>query len=344
MAIRVLVIDDSAYLRKMLSHMLRQSPLIEVVGAARDGLEGLDKVLELKPDVVTLDLNLPNLNGVEFLRAQMARQPLAVVVVSIASEDGELAGEAIELGAVEFVSKPTGLASERVLDMQRELIEKVLAAAAVPRHKLLPAAGVRAAGSVGGSPKQMERLPCQLEAVVVGMSTGGPQALRYLLDQLPEDLRVPVAVVLHMPFGYTGPFARKLDKTFALEVCEARSDLPMPAGRLILAQAGRHLRLRRSLGQVVCALDAEPSDSSHRPSVDVLFQSAAKVYGPKLLAVVMTGMGIDGTAGSACVKASGGRVLVESESSCVVYGMPRSVVEAGLADDSQPLNRSPELS
>ena len=310
--IRVLVVDDSAYLRKMFTHMLRQSPHIQVVGAARDGAEALLLVEELKPDVVTLDLHLPGLNGLEFLSRQRKLGALAVVVVSIETPDSPLAAEAAQLGAADFLSKPTGWACDRVLEMQEELIAKVLSAAPVDSR---------------------------VDAVVIGMSTGGPQALRYLLDRFPGDMPVPLAVVLHMPVGYTGPFARTLDEAYAVEVCEARTGMAMQPGRMILGRAGRQFQLCRHLDRVVCAVETE---GTQQPSADLLFQSAAELYGPRLLAVVMTGMGKDGTAGAARVKANGGRVWVESEPSCVVYGMPRSVMDAGLADDCLPLEDIPQ--
>jgi len=180
------------------------------------------------------------------------------------------------------------------------------------------------------------------EVLVLGLSTGGPQALRYLLSQFPANFPLPILAVVHMPVGYTGPFAEKLDELSALQVLEATHGLPLKPGRVILGQAGQHLLLRRRSDEVVCRLQSEPLSALHRPSVDVLFESAASVYGKGTLGVVLTGMGEDGKAGAAWIKAQGGRVLVEHESSCVVYGMPRSVVEAGLADGIFPLLELPQ--
>ncbi len=333
--IRVLVVDDSAYLRKMISHMLRSSPLLDVVGYARDGLEALERVIELRPDVVTVDLNMPLMDGAEFVREQMRREPLAVVVVSIASEEGSLAAQAMEAGAVEFVRKPTGLANEKVLEIERDLVEKVTAAGSIPRHRLRPDHPPEAPALV------TRTVSSEYEVLLLGLSTGGPQALRYLLSRFPANFPLPIAAVVHMPLGYTGPFAEKLNELSSLEVREASSGLAMLPGRVVLAQAGQHLVLRRRPDQVICNLSAQPSSSLHRPSVDVLFESAAKVYGKATLGVVLTGMGEDGKAGSAWIKAQGGTVLAEHESSCVVYGMPRSVVEAGLADGIYPLADMP---
>lgn len=330
-AARVLVVDDSAYLRKIVCQMLSESPEVEVVGTARDGGEALAKVARLQPDVITLDLHMPEMDGVAFLRELMHSDPRAVVVVSIASQDGRLAGEAAELGAIDFVRKPTSLANDQVLSIQAELIAKVQAAACIPRSRLqAPRAGDSLTVPVARG----------VDAVVLGLSTGGPNALRYVASQLPAAFPVPIAAVLHMPVGYTGPFAERLNRSCALEVLEAAPGLEWLPGRLVLARAGLHLRPVRKGSRVVCSLSSSPK-SPHTPSVDELFCGAAEVYGERLLAAVFTGMGRDGTAGAAWIKARGGRVLAEAESSCAVYGMPRSVVEAGLADGTPPLAEMP---
>lgn len=328
----MLVVDDSAYLRKVVCHMLSQSPDLEVVGTARDGVEALQKTQLLQPDVITLDLHMPEMDGVAFLLALMRRDPRPVVVVSIASQDGRLAGQAAEAGAVDFVRKPTSLANEQVLSIQAELIAKVQAAACVPRPRLL--------APRASSDKLVVPSTRSAEAVVIGLSTGGPQALRYVVSQLPGDFPVPLAVVLHMPVGYTGPFAERLNANSELEVVEAAPGLEWLPGRLILAQAGRHLRPVRRGGSVVSALERTP-ECPHIPAVDVLFQGAGDVYGGRLVAAVFTGMGRDGTTGAAWIKALGGKVAAEAESSCAVYGMPRSIIEAGLADVTAPLREMP---
>ncbi len=334
--IRVLVVDDSAYVRKVVKRMLSRSPFIEVVGTAHDGEEALRLVEELNPDVVTLDLMMPRMDGVAFLREQMARRPIPVVVVSIASEGGERALEALDAGAIEFVQKPTALATDKVFEISSELIAKVKAAAqAAPRLHTL-----RAMPSAPPEPLTLRERTGRVDVVVIGVSTGGPQALRRLIPQLPADLPVPVAIVLHMPVGYTEPYARRLDELAPLRVAEAREGDPLEPGSVLLAPAGRHLSfLRAGDGRVVAHLDARPFDTPHRPSVDVLFQSAAEVFGDRVLGVVLTGMGADGRNGAAWIKAQGGLVFTEAEESCVVYGMPRAVVEAGLSDRSLPLDQ-----
>jgi two-component system chemotaxis response regulator CheB len=333
---RVLVVDDSAYVRKVVTQMLSRSAAVEVVGTARDGREALERVEELQPDVVTCDLIMPNLDGVGFVSEQMARRPVPIVIVSVASEAGELALNALDAGAVDFIQKPTALASERLLDISDELIGKVRTAAIahlrprppfveqVPRPAPLVSRGV-------------------FDIVVVGISTGGPQALRTLLPQLPADLPVPMAIVLHMPVGFTELYARKLDELSPVKVCEASDGMELEPGVVLLAPAGRHLSLRRNdQGVVVTHLDVRPLDTPHRPSVDVLFQSAADAYHGRVLGIVMTGMGDDGREGAAWIKARGGTIVTEAEETCVVYGMPRAIVEAGLSDRTVGLDRMAE--
>jgi two-component system chemotaxis response regulator CheB len=334
--LRVLVVDDSAYVRKAIKQMLSRSPFIEVVGAARDGQEALEMVEQLRPDVVTCDLIMPVMDGVGFVREQMSRSPLPIIVVSIANESNELALTALDLGAVDFAQKPTALATEKIFEVSDELIEKVKAAAGVPVARLQT---------------MMEREPGRLAAtgssraglvdvIALGISTGGPQALKYLIPQLPADLSVPMVIVMHMPVGYTEMYAQKLNEMAALKVVEAREGEPVEPGVALIAPAGRHLTLRRQAsGTVVTHLDARPFDSPHRPSVDVMFQSAAEVFGSRTLGVVMTGMGSDGKQGAAWIKSQGGLIFTEAEQSCVVYGMPWSVVEAGLSDKSIPLEQ-----
>ena len=327
--VRVLVVDDSAYVRKVVSEMLSRSPFVEIVGVARDGAEALERAAELTPDVITCDLNMPVLDGVGFIRAQMARAPVPIVVISIAAGAGEQVLAALDAGAVDFVQKPTALATERLMEMADELVDKVKAAARSPR-RVPPAARP---APLAGHPSRGT-----FDIVVIGVSTGGPQALKQLVPSLPADFPVPIAMVMHMPLGYTEMYARKLDEMAPLTVVEAQDGTPVAGGTVLLAPAGRHLKFRRD-GQVRAHLDVLPLDTPHRPSVDALFHSAADVFGARVLGVVMTGMGSDGRDGAAWIKARGGCILTEAEESCVVYGMPRSVVEAGLSDAQVPLDQ-----
>lgn len=334
--IRVLVVDDSAYVRKVVTQMLGRSPFIEVIGVARDGAEALELAAELQPDVITCDLNMPELDGIAFVRAQMARRPVPIVIISIAAGAGEQVLAALDAGAVDFVQKPTALATERLMEMSEELLDKVKAAAGARRVAPRSADVGRAVVSAA-SPRPVRADGAEI--VVIGISTGGPQALKQLIPVLPADCRAPIAIVLHMPLGYTEMYARKLDEMSNLHVVEAGEGQTVEAGTVYLAPAGRHLTLRRDGDRVVTHLDVRPLDTPHRPAVDELFQSAAEVYGERALGIVMTGMGSDGRQGAAWIKARGGCILTEAEDSCVVYGMPRSVVEAGLSDEALPLDR-----
>jgi two-component system chemotaxis response regulator CheB len=263
----------------------------------------------------------------------MAVRPVPVVIVSIAPESSERVLNGLDAGAIDFVQKPTALATEKVYDLAEELVAKVVAAADAPVGRLREIA-----------PDSRLPMPSTQHGrygiVVIGVSTGGPQGLKSLIPRLPADFPIPLAIVLHMPIGYTEAYAKRLDEVSALTVIEAREGEPLRPGLVLVAPAGRHLTLQRNdKGEVLARLDIRPLDTSHRPSVDVLFQSAAEVYGDRTLAIVMTGMGADGRDGAAWIKARGGAVLTEAEETCVVYGMPRSVVEAGLSDESVPLDR-----
>jgi len=329
--VRVLVVDDSAYVRKMVTQMLSRSPFVEVVATAHDGLEALELAQELQPDVITCDLNMPEMGGVRFVQEQMTRRAIPIVIMSIANRAGDEVLAALDAGAIDFVQKPTALASERLLDVADELVEKVKAAARASVRRAVASAD-------RPLPVAMPRLgSTSVDIVVIGISTGGPQGLKAFIPRLPADFPVPVAIVLHMPVGYTEMYARKLDELSELHVVEAQEGDEIVAGRVYVAQAGRHLTFRRIDHRVVAHLDLRPLDTPHRPAVDMLFQSAADVYGARTLGVVMTGMGSDGREGAAWIKARGGRILTEAEESCVVYGMPRSVIEAGLSDSSVTL-------
>jgi two-component system chemotaxis response regulator CheB len=336
--LRVLVVDDSAYIRKVVKEMLSRSPALEVVGTARDSEDALEQVERLRPDVVTCDLIMPGTDGVEFIQQQMSRRRVPIVIVSMAGESSERVLSGLDAGAIDFVQKPTALATERVFEVADELIAKVVAAASAPmRHPpMRQAPDARAARP----PVATATFQNRYSVLVVGVSTGGPQGLKSVIARLPADFPIPVAIVLHMPIGYTEAYAKRLDELSALTVAEAREGEELRPGQVVVAPAGRHLTFHRdSDGRVVTRLDVKPLDMAHRPSVDVLFQSAAEVYGDRVLSVVMTGMGADGRDGAAWIKARGGAVLTEAEETCVVYGMPRAVVEAGLSDEAVPLDR-----
>ena len=333
--VRVLVIDDSAFARKVLRETLARDPRVDVVGTARDGLEGLEKIAELKPDVVTLDLVMPNLDGIGVLRALPQEGAPRVVVVSISDANSDLGIEALQSGAVDLVHKPTPLATDRLYELGDELTEKVVAAAAA-RVPTPPPVSRPVRGPT-------LRRPGGVRLVVIGTSTGGPQALTRLLSALPRDLPCAVAVALHIPAGYTEPLARRLDATCPMTVFEAADGAILPPGAAAIARGGMHLSVVMNEGVIVTRLDTRPLVAPFCPSVDVLFESAAKALGPAVLGVVLTGMGSDGVEGARAIRRAGGRMLTESESSCVVYGMPRAVAEAKLSDGQADIDRMADL-
>lgn len=332
--VRVLVVDDSAFARKVVREMLTSAGF-EVVGIARDGLEALEKIAELKPDVVTLDLVMPNLDGLGVLAALPAEGGPRIVVVSMAGEDTALGFAALQAGAVEIVRKPTALAIEKLREIAAE-VTRAVGAAAQARTPL-------PSGALPVAPSVAPRGAVSKAILVVGASTGGPQAVTRLLRGLPPDLPVPMAIVVHLPPGYTEAFARRLDDESGLEVREASEGLALLPGRAVVARAGQHLKVRRVGSSLQAALDLSPVDRLHRPAVDVLFSSAAELLGRRVLGVVLTGMGDDGLEGSRAIRQAGGEVLTEAEPSCVVYGMPRCVDEAGLSSATVALPGMVEL-
>lgn len=325
--IKTLIVDDSAFVRKVIREILSSSPFIEVVGTAKNGEEALALAETLKPDVITCDLNMPELDGVNFVKKQFARRPVPIILLTASPQDTGHVIEALEAGAIDFIQKPTALATDALRDVREELIEKVKSAANANFHAESPVLKKRRPLIAASSAAR------KVDIVVLGISTGGPQALRFLLPQFAKDFPVPLVMVLHMPVGYTGPFAEKLNEISQLAVKEAYEGCEVVAQQALLAPAGRHLSFQREAsGKIKIRLSHKPPGKPHKPSVDVLFQSAAETFGKRVLGIVMTGMGNDGMQGAAWIKAQGGMVLTESEESCIIYGMPRSVVEAGFSD------------
>jgi two-component system, chemotaxis family, protein-glutamate methylesterase/glutaminase len=327
-AIRVLVVDDSAFARKVICECLNDTSDIKVVGVARSGLEALEKIAELSPDVVTLDLVMPDLDGVGVLRALTGERPPRVIVVSVSGGNSELGLEALQSGAIDLVQKPTALANDRLYELRGDLVDKVRAAA-IARFRPVPAA------AVVPRPGRIAQVH-GMQVVVIGSSTGGPQALSRLLSALPADFAYPVAIAIHIPAEYTEAMARRFDKSCAIDVVEAYDGVVMRPGLAVLARGGSHLRLQREESHVIARVDAFPVMPFY-PSVDVLFRSAVVAYSGCVVGVVLTGMGNDGLDGARAIRAAGGRVVTESESSAIVYGMPQVVHSAGLANAEAPL-------
>jgi len=326
-SVRVLVVDDSALMRKLIPQILQTDSSIEVVGTAMDGNFGLRKIEELKPQVVTLDLEMPGMGGIDMLKEIMRRYRLPVIVVSSHSTQGAAVTlQALSLGAFDFVSKPHDVAA-RMPEIARELISKIKAAAmwrGIPLGPF-PETGklaVKTAPDIKHRPSRV---------VAIGVSTGGPQALQYFLPQLPANFPGAILLVQHMPEGFTEMFARRLDEVCAIHVKEARSGDVLLAGRALICPGNRHLKVKRLPLDDVAVLSDDPKVNGHRPSVNVLFQSVAQEFGSRSMAVLMTGMGDDGADGMGAVKAAGGTTIAQSEDSCVVYGMPKAAIDRGFA-------------
>lgn len=331
--IRVLVVDDSAFMRVAVKRVLESDERFEVVGQAKDGADAVVQARALKPDVITMDFNMPRMNGAEAVRAILAERPQPVVMLSAHTQKGAVETlEALSAGAVDFVTKPDGEVSTDLSHVKDELFRKLRAAA----RSRPTAAGVSSAPPppVPAS-RPVYRTFSGASLLVVAVSTGGPAALERVIPRLPASLDVGIVVVQHMPAAFTRALAARLDGISALTVKEAQEgDRTLPGGVLI-APGDRHVVLD-SAGAVKLA-DSPPVNGC-RPSADVTLQAAARVFGSRLTALVMTGMGRDGAIGARAVKAAGGRVLVQDRATSVVWGMPRAVSEAGLADDELPLD------
>jgi two-component system, chemotaxis family, protein-glutamate methylesterase/glutaminase len=323
--IRVLVVDDSALMRKLIPQMLAGDESIEVVGTAMDGSFCLKKIDDLKPNVITLDLEMPGMNGIDTLKEIMRREPLPVIVFSSHSTEGaSVTMKALGLGAFDFVTKPKD-ASAHMTETAREMIAKIKAAANCklrPRMLTgLPAKPTKAAVPPGAPTK----------IVAIGVSTGGPQALEYMLAQLPGDFPGTIVVVQHMPDGFTDMFARRLDELSPLRVKEAQSGDLLQPGRALICPGSRHLKVKRLPMGDIAVLSEEARVNGHRPSADVLLRSVAEEFRAQAIGVLMTGMGDDGAEGLGAIKKEGGMTIAQSEESCVVYGMPKAAIERGYA-------------
>jgi two-component system, chemotaxis family, protein-glutamate methylesterase/glutaminase len=327
--IRVLVIDDSAFVRQALTRMLA-APDIKVVGTAGDGYDGLEKVVDLRPDVVTLDVKMPRMDGLEALQRIMKECPTPVLLLSsITREGADVTLRGLELGAMDFVDKSSVQGHMNLLSLTDELRAKVRALAGVSRARL--AARPPYPSSPPPTARAL-RAGRHAQVVAIGTSTGGPPALQAIIPRFPVDLAAAVLVVQHMPVGFTRSLAERLDLRSALPVREAEDGETVVPGSVLIAPAGRHLKVRKRGGLVKVLLDDEPHSALHRPSVDVLMASVARAYGGQAVGVVLTGMGSDGVEGLRAIREAGGRTLAESEESCVIYGMPKAAAEAGVVD------------
>jgi len=334
--IRVLVVDDSAFVRRAIIRMFENSPDISIVDVASDGLMAIELIKKLKPDVVTLDVQMPVLDGLSALERIMKECPVPVVMLSsLTGKGGDQTLRALDLGAVDFIDKSSAGGPMEFGNLLKELTSKIHVAARIDLQKLVSVSKTPAA-TPSAAPSPVSRSN-GADVVLIGVSTGGPPALQTILGALPATFPVPILIVQHMPVGFTASLAERLNRVSAIAVKEAQDgEIPLP-GTVYIAPGGVHLKLRRIGEELQLKLDGKPDDSLHRPSVDVLFNSAAVACGSRALAFVLTGMGRDGVVGAMALKRAGGRVVVESESTAVVFGMPKAVQESVRVDDAVPL-------
>jgi two-component system chemotaxis response regulator CheB len=344
---RVLVVDDSAFMRKAISLMLESDPEIEVVGMASNGEDGIEMALKLKPDVITLDIEMPRMDGLTALKRIMSENPTPVMMISsLTTEGAEATLEALTLGAVDFIPKQLSFVALDIVKIKEELLAKIKHIARnKPRFSRNMAGAIRAAApktkpagilipSGAGAKKPLKKF----NIVAIGTSTGGPPALQAVIPLLPKNFPVPIMIVQHMPATFTKSLADRLDGISNVHVKEAEHGEKLQPGVAYIAQGGKHLLVKGRPGNHELVLSDEPRDTLHRPAVNVMVKSVADTFGGAVLGVIMTGMGSDGLEGIREVKKSGGTAFAQNMETCVVYGMPRAIVDNGLADKVIPID------
>ncbi|MBV8489299.1 MAG: chemotaxis response regulator protein-glutamate methylesterase [Candidatus Eremiobacteraeota bacterium] len=356
--INVLVVDDTAFIRRAITKILENEPDFRVVATARSGEEAIDKVAQFNPDVVTMDVEMPGIGGLEAVRQIVAHRRVPIIMVSSLTREGaETTFVALEHGAVDFIAKPDA-AYTNINEVARDLVAKIRTfarrgARPLAAHDALERATERAAdraaqrqaAAIVRPPVRHPHPPSHraYECVAIGTSTGGPVALAHVIPQLPADFPLPILVVQHMPIGFTRPLADRLNAQSKLRVQEAANGMILERGTALVVPSGRQLNLRRSLGEIEVHLVNDDGTSIHVPSVDVMDEQVAEVYGPLGVGVILTGMGQDGVRGLRKLKARGGYVIGQDEATCVVYGMPRAAAVAGLVDRVAPLDEIPHV-
>lgn len=334
MKVKVLIVDDSAFMRNALSSMLTSDPEIEVIGKARDGVEAIELVEKLKPDIVTMDVEMPRMDGITALKHIMEKDPLPVIMVSSLTVEGaKVTLDALDLGAVDFIPKNLSDLSINIIKIKEILIEKIkhIGRKGLAKKQLRPVA-----------PKAVEVLKSmpvrttgerRINLVAIGTSTGGPKALQEIIPKLPKDFPTPIVIAQHMPPNFTGPFADRLNQLSQITVKEAEEGEPLKQGVAYVAPGRGHMRVKRVRGiETILTISENKDEFIYRPSVDALMLSVAEFFPGRSLGVILTGMGNDGLRGLIELKKTGGRVFAQNEETCVVYGMPKAVVDAGIAD------------
>jgi two-component system chemotaxis response regulator CheB len=335
-SVRVLVVDDSAFMRRAISKMLEREPGIVVAGTARSGEEAVARLDEVRPDVVTMDVEMPGMGGLEAVRQIVAHRRVPIIMVSALTREGaETTFRALELGAVDFIAKPDA-AYDNIQAVARDLVAKVLTFARrdMPRPERTEPAPARPPAI---APRTKRARRPAVECIAIGTSTGGPVALSQVIPKLPVTLP-PILIVQHMPLGFTRPLAERLNAQSELDVVEGTDGMALQSGRAIVVPSGKQAALARSLGYVILRLFDDDGNSLHVPSVDIMIAAVAREFGAAAIGVIMTGMGHDGVVGLAALKERGGYVIGQDEASSVVYGMPRAAAQAGLVDRVVPLD------
>ncbi len=338
MSVKVLIVDDSAFMRNALTRMLSSDPEITIVGTARDGVEAIEKATTLKPDIITMDVEMPRMDGISALRHIMQTNPLPVIMVSsLTTEGAQVTLDALSIGAVDFIPKNLSDLSVNIIKIQNVLIEKIkhIAKKRLPRRYLSKPATTQKLDLVLPDRKLGDR---RVSVVVIGASTGGPKALQEIIPKLPKNFPVPVLIAQHMPPNFTYQFAERLNQMSSLEVREAKEDDILRPGVVYIAPGRGNMRVKRRHGvETALTISDDSEDFIYHPSVDALMVSAANIYHGRTLGVILTGMGNDGQKGAIEIKKAGGRVIAQDEETCVVYGMPKAVVEAGVSDKVLPV-------
>jgi len=337
--IRVLVVDDSAFMRTALRRMIESDPALQVIDTACDGLDGVQKAIRLRPDVITMDVEMPRMSGLDALSKIMETAPCPVIMVSsLTRAHADATLEALSRGAYDFLSKDLSYASLDIVRIKDDLIAKCKAAVSRQRRPPRPAQTAPPVGVAHHVATRSSRRISAPRLVCIGTSTGGPKALQRILPLLPADLAVPVVIVQHMPPGFTGPFARRLDTICKLRVKESESNEALLPGVVYIGRAGEQLRVVRRIGGAFAHMSLVPINTPHIPSVDILMLSAAEQFGQHAMGVILTGMGCDGQQGISAIYRAGGYTLGEDEATCTVYGMPRACAEAGVLHSVLPLD------
>lgn len=335
--IKVLIVDDSALMRNTISGMISSDPEIQVVGIAKDGLEAIEKVALLKPDIVTMDIEMPRMNGIEALRQIMAKTPVPVLMVSSLTTDGAKATlDALDIGAVDFIPKNLSDLSINIVKIKEILLDKIKKIGRKNSVKNLR----KYSSKLLAMPEHNAYMAHnKISIVAIGTSTGGPKALQVIISSIPKEFPVPILIAQHMPASFTGPFAERLNQLSSITVKEAEDGEPITKGVAYIAPGRGHMSLqRKKLTQTTIRITENRSEYIYKPSVDELMLSIVENFSGHVLGVILTGLGNDGEKGMREIKNKGGRTIAESEDTCVVYGMPRAVVEAGVADKIVPLD------